>query len=151
MAYKEKYEMIIGEMFRNEDFSLTEEYFEMIHLWNKLNEDPDFDLPGEVLSGKSEAIRLWELFTIANDIHIGELEKEKRKKVSKRGPQRYSTTEKLRALLDWDALDKNISPVTLREFLERRFGEEGGIPLVAESTFHGWRQQLKRDGKYNNT
>lgn len=63
---------------------------------------------------------------------------------SKRGPHRYSRKEKIEAVNDWDNLDKDLSPCTLAEWLEHRFGAPGGGLNVAESTFHGWRKLLKK-------
>lgn len=150
MAWKSKYIIVTGQEFKNKSFNYTEEYFELMRLLNKYNRDPDFDIFFEIIRGNSSAIRLWELFTIASDIHIGDLARAKRAKASKRGPHRYSEMAKLKALQDWDELDKNISPITLQEFLEKRFADDRGISQVAESTFHGWRQQLRKSGKYKN-
>lgn len=74
------------------------------------------------------------------------------KRIPKRGPQRYSDQQKLEALKEWDELDKAFSAISLEEFLIRKFGEnEDGSPLVAKSTFHGWRGTLKRKQKYRNS
>jgi len=69
MAWNTKYVMVFGQTFRNQDFYMTEEYSEMMRLWNKLNEDQFFDLPMEVMRENPEAIRLWELFAKANNLH----------------------------------------------------------------------------------
>ena len=151
MAIHSKRLMVHGEIFKNEDFYFTKEYFEMMRLWNKLNQDQYFGLGVEVMRENPDAIRLWELFTVANDIHIIDFTKSKVIRISKRGPQRYSDKEKLTALQDWDEVDKSITPITLSEFLGHRFCIDNGVLGVAESTFHGWRRQLRKKGKYNNS
>ena len=63
---------------------------------------------------------------------------------SKRGPHRYSRAEKIAAVREWDALDKDLHPITLAEWLKNKFGAPYGALSVAESTFHGWRKLLKK-------
>lgn len=72
-------------------------------------------------------------------------------KVSKRGPKSPSDADKLKALQEWDKLDKSVHAITLAEFLEEKFGTEGGILRVAESTFHGWRRMLRKKGLYRDS
>ena len=67
---------------------------------------------------------------------------------TKRGRSKFTDSERLQALQEWDTLDPSVSGVTLSEYLESRFGTTGGILNVAESTFHGWRQRLKEKGLY---
>ena len=62
---------------------------------------------------------------------------------SKRGPHNYSTQEKIDAVNDWEALDKDLHPITLEEWLENRFGTDYGVLRVAVSTFHSWRKLKK--------
>ena len=69
-------------------------------------------------------------------------------KREKRGRSKYSDKEKLDALEEWDELDPAISGVTLEEFLERKFGIERGFLNVQTSTFHTWRESLKKKGLY---
>jgi len=52
------------------------------------------------------------------------------------------------ALKKWDELDKSINATSLYEFLDKEFGNDGGVLRVAESTFHGWRQRLRKNGLY---
>jgi len=141
MTLHSKRIMIYGEIFNNEDFYLTEEYFEMLRLWNRLNKDEYFDLPLEVMRENKDAIRLWELFTIANDIHISNFSKNKTIKKSKRGRKTPPDAEKLKALQDWDEIDKSLTNITLEQFLSQRFDF-----VVATSTFHGWRDQMRNKG-----
>jgi hypothetical protein len=47
---------------------------------------------------------------------------------------------KVKALTAWNNLDRDINPLTVQEFLDKRFGEGN----VAESTFHGWRKQIRK-------
>ena len=70
MAYSSKPSLVTGQTFKNKDFYLSKEYLEMIGLWNRLHRDPNFDLAMEVMRENPEAIRLWELFTEANNIQI---------------------------------------------------------------------------------
>lgn len=133
--------MATGDMNRNNDFYLTEEYFELMRLWNTLSYEEYSDLPMEVRRGNKKAIRLWELFTIANNIHISDFSKNKVDKKSKRGRKTPTDAEKHKALKDWDGIDKSFTDVTLEEFLARRFDF-----FVAVSTFHGWRTQLRDKG-----
>lgn len=58
----------------------------------------------------------------------------------KQGPRRYSTQEKIAARQEWDALDRDSDPVTLPEWLERKFGSNPttGALNVPESTFYSW-------------
>lgn len=63
---------------------------------------------------------------------------------AKTGPRNYSTDEKIAAVTEWDNRDRDLHPEKLEEYLERKFGiGSGGIPNVAESTFHGWRKLTK--------
>jgi hypothetical protein len=74
------------------------------------------------------------------------------KKVTKRGPQRYSDQQELNALKKWAELDKSIHPIYLKDFLRQEFGQNAdGSPVVAESTFHGWRQRLKGKSLYKDS
>ncbi len=66
---------------------------------------------------------------------------------SKRGRKTPTDAEKHKALKEWDGIDKSITSITLEEFLEQRFGTNGGVLNVAVSTFHGWRDQLRKKGK----
>jgi hypothetical protein len=63
-----------------------------------------------------------------------------KKRKSKRGPHQYSKDEKIRAVTEWDDLDKDKYPTTLEEWLEQKFGEEHGVLCVKPSAFHGWRK-----------
>lgn len=63
---------------------------------------------------------------------------------SKRGPRHYSTEEKIKAVEDWDNFDRDAHPITLEEWLEKKFGfNENGDLLVKPSTFYGWRKLKK--------
>jgi len=62
--------LVFGQTFRNQEFYATQEYSEMIVLWNTLHKDPTFDLPMEVMRGNTDAIRLWELFAKANNLQF---------------------------------------------------------------------------------
>jgi len=73
---------------------------------------------------------------------------EPRVKKGKQGPHRYSSQEKLDAHNAWDAIDQDMTPISLEEFLEEKFGVEAGNLIVPLSTFHGWRTQLRRNGLY---
>jgi hypothetical protein len=64
-------------------------------------------------------------------------------KKSKRGPRKYSRDKKIEALENWESLDRDINPITLEEWLDYEFGNTGGVPNVAASTFHGWRKLKK--------
>lgn len=68
------------------------------------------------------------------------VEKPEAKKISKKGPRKYSDEEKLKALKEWDDLDKSKYPINVQEWLVKKFGEESGIPNVAKSTFYGWKK-----------
>ena len=57
---------------------------------------------------------------------------------SKRGQHKYSLEEKIAARKEWQDLDKNVTPTTLEEWLENKFGSESGVLNVAKSTFYGW-------------
>ena len=142
MAWNAKYILVHGELSDNKDFFLTKEYFEMIRLWNTLNKDESFDLPMEVMRDNKDAIRLWKLFTIANNIHISNSFKKNNIKKSKRGRKTPPDADKLKALQDWDEVDKSITNITLEQFLAQRFKEL----YVATSTFHGWRDQMRKKG-----
>ena len=67
-------------------------------------------------------------------------------KISKKGPHKYSDEEKLKALRDWDKLDKSKYPTNICDWLIERFGESGGVPNVHKSTFYGWKKPLKDKG-----
>lgn len=69
MSLKNAKTFVFGQTFRNQDFCDTQEYSEMIILYNTLNKDPHFELEMEVMRGNQDAIRLWELFAKANNIH----------------------------------------------------------------------------------
>jgi hypothetical protein len=81
--------------------------------------------------------------TMAERLRVLEVDPEK-KRVSKRGPHRYSDADKLKALKDWGELDKAIYPINVQDWLIERFGEMGGVPNVAKSTFYGWKKLLKK-------
>ncbi len=70
MAYSSRPTLAAGDTFKNKDFNLSEQYTELIRLWNRLYRDPHFDLAMEVMRENPEAVRLWELLTIANNIHV---------------------------------------------------------------------------------
>lgn len=74
MAYGSKPVLVTGQTFRNKDFYLSKEYMEMISLWNRLHQDPTFDLVMALMRENPEAIRLWELLTIANNLHVSKTE-----------------------------------------------------------------------------
>lgn len=57
---------------------------------------------------------------------------------SKRGPRKYSRAEKVAARKEWEELDRDNNPITLEDWLVEKFGETGGTPHVAVSTFYGW-------------
>lgn len=69
-------------------------------------------------------------------------------KKSKRGPRTKSKAEKLAALEAWDALDRDIHAVTLREWLDNRYGLIGDN-CVAVPTFYGWRKQVRENEENN--
>lgn len=106
------------------------------------------------LVSKSEALKR-ENESLRREIESLKLEKEQAatsvSRVSKRGPQRYSDQDKLKALRKWDELDKNLTAIDLGEFLEKEFGADAGVLKVAESTFHGWRQKLRHKGIYRDS
>jgi len=63
----------------------------------------------------------------------------KTSKKSKRGPRKYSKSEKISAREEWDQLDRDENPTTLEEWLEYRFGASAkGMLNVSPSTFYGW-------------
>jgi hypothetical protein len=66
-------------------------------------------------------------------------EKQSGQSKSKRGPRRYSRAEKIAARQEWDALDRDLYPTTLEEWLEHKFGvSPARILNVPKSTFYGW-------------
>jgi hypothetical protein len=65
-------------------------------------------------------------------------------KSTKRGRVTISDDKKLNAIRDWENLEGH--SISLKYWLINRFGYEGSQPLVAVSTFHGWRRQLKDKG-----
>ena len=73
-----------------------------------------------------------------------EAEKQQPDRKAKTGPRNYSKQKKIAAVIEWDDRDRDLHPEKLHEYLERKFGTSpGGIPNVAESTFHGWRKLAK--------
>jgi len=69
------------------------------------------------------------------------------KSSSKRGPvQEISPEAKLKALKEWE---NDWHSMILEEWLISKFGYNGGQPMVAVSTFHGWRKQLKDKGLWD--
>lgn len=66
---------------------------------------------------------------------------------SKRGKSRYSEADRRKVVLDWEAIDPNDNPIMLEEFLEQRFGSEGGILKVSPSTFYSWREKVLKTRK----
>ena len=62
----------------------------------------------------------------------------------KYGPSRYTDEEKIAAVVKWRNLDKGIKAVTLNEFLDAEFGNEGGVAHVSNSTFYGWRDKFRK-------
>jgi hypothetical protein len=95
-----------------------------------------------------------EIISLRNELETLKREKEQApkgitvKRVSKRGPQRYSDQEKLKALKKWDELDKSVTAISLEEFLKEEFGTDGDYLRVPKSTFHSWRQKLRDKGLY---
>ena len=66
-------------------------------------------------------------------------EKQSGQTKSKCGPRNYSRAEKIAARQEWDALDRDVYPTTLEEWLEHKFGTSpAGTLKVPRSTFHGW-------------
>ena len=59
---------------------------------------------------------------------------------SKRGPRNYSKAEKVKAVKEWNDLDKDTNPIRLEEWLDAKFGNENGVLNVKQSTFYGWRK-----------
>lgn len=70
---------------------------------------------------------------------------EKIVKNPKKGPRKYSDEEKLKALDDWDKLDKRKFPINVQDWLVERFGDVDGVPKVPKSTFYGWGKLRKED------
>ena len=67
----------------------------------------------------------------------------------KTGPRRHSDEERKRALEAWERLDRDASPITLSEFLDNRFGNTGGVPNVANSTFYAWKSKFAKKSRRN--
>ena len=63
-----------------------------------------------------------------------QLKKQATQKRGKKG--KLSLAEKLAALDEWDRLDRDLYPIKLDEWLEKKFGEDNGVLRVAVSTFH---------------
>lgn len=64
----------------------------------------------------------------------------------KNGPSNFAIDEKLAAIKAWDRLDKDFYPKKLQDWLDDRYGVEGGVSVVPVPTFHGWRRILKKKG-----
>ncbi len=65
------------------------------------------------------------------------------KRPRKNGPSNFTIDEKREAINAWDKLDKDFFSGTLQDWLDARFGLEGGISIVPKATFHGWRRSLR--------
>lgn len=81
--------------------------------------------------------------SIHENLGVAAKHKSPNTKKSKRGKSRYSEAVMKKAVLDWEAIDTKIDPITLDEFLEQRFGTEGGILKVSPSTFYSWRKKYR--------
>jgi len=87
----------------------------------------------ELLDGKKE--------TMEGEKRIN-MDNNKEKYISKRGPKTLPDSVKIEALKEWDALDNH--QITQQEWLENKFGkDEHGNPMILESTFRGWRKKFK--------
>jgi hypothetical protein len=62
----------------------------------------------------------------------------------KQGPRGgLSKAERIAAVKEWDGLDRDINPITLEEWLNKKFGNTAGQLNVPLSTFHGWRKLVE--------
>ncbi len=98
----------------------------------------------DVVSGLSQRLaseRIWP--GVKSNEEIEKPSDQETKKASKKGPHKYSNDEKLKALRDWENLDKAKFPINVQDWLIDRFGENGGQPNVPKSTFYGWKKPLK--------
>lgn len=101
------------------------------------------DRTDEIALLRSEYISLRKEFEALKKDKEQEIWEIQTAKVSKKGPRKYSDEVKLKALQDWDRLDKAKFPINVEDWLLERFGDKGGIPNVAKSTFYGWKKSLK--------
>ncbi len=71
MAWNARPIIAVGDEFPNSEFNFSSGYFELIRLWNSCNQEPGFDLAMEVRRGNPAALRIWELWTWANNLYDG--------------------------------------------------------------------------------
>lgn len=69
------------------------------------------------------------------------------KRISKKSRSQYSDEEKLRAVKEWLELEKSKNPITVIDWLAKRFQDKNGIPNVAKSTFYSWKKYFEDRGE----
>jgi len=100
---------------------------------------PEYDkLPVGELKHKAARFDAMRNGDVTYEVQPAPAEGKGRQAKSKRGPRKYSLAEKIKARQEWDNLDRDNSPVTLEQWLETKFGLEGGELVVPTSTFYGW-------------
>jgi hypothetical protein len=63
------------------------------------------------------------------------------------GPSKITVAQKIKAVEDWEKLDKNNYSGTCQDWIDNRFGCEGGVSIVKRGTFYGWRNKYSKNKK----